>query len=112
MKETKKDVSRPVKLKNGSFEVFSLVNMIRNGVLPRLMREDPMAFYDLVMKCRDDSYEFFSEKIKESLVDLELIQSVGGKPHASIRNIVICSVVGEGLEMILVDPEEQKEKKE
>ena len=61
-----------------------------------------LALYDLAEICKDSSYKPIRENYKK-LQDLSLLQA-DGKPHDSIRNIVISAVQGEGLEMRLGSP--------
>jgi hypothetical protein len=89
-----------VKLKNGSEEARVLV-VATNLSIKTLMEKNPMAFYDLVEKCRNKDYKFFGDNEK-ILEDLSLINN--GRPHESIRNIILSSVEGEGLEMTLTSP--------
>ena len=45
-------------LKNGAEECLPLVNVMMMS-LRSLMQENPIAFYELVMKCRDHNHKFF-----------------------------------------------------
>lgn len=96
-----------VLLKNGSTEAKTLVIVILTSI-SSLMKSNPMAFYDLVMKCRDSSYKFFGNNI-DILLKLSLVQSSSetgrsGHIHSSIKNIVLSAVEGEGLELNIVSP--------
>lgn len=64
--------------------------------------ERPLALYDLVMKCRDRSYQFFGDNEKY-LQDLKLVEA-SGDIHGSIKNIVLSAVRGDGIDMVLSSP--------
>lgn len=89
-----------VTLKNGAVEAEPLVKVTMMS-LGRLWDENPICAYELVMLCRDSNHKPFgnSDKI---LVELALVQN--GRVHDSIRNIVLSSVSGEGLEMTFGSP--------
>ena len=57
-----------VKLKNGVEEVKGLVQ-ITMAILSSLMKDDPISFYELVMKCRDRNHKIFSKVQEEKLQD-------------------------------------------
>lgn len=89
-----------VKLKNGSEGAEGLVN-VTLVALDGLMRSNPKALYDLVKKCRNKDYKFLgnNEKVLEEMALLN-----GGKPHNSIKNIVLSAIKGESLDMRIVSP--------
>lgn len=58
--------------------------------------------YELVMKCRDKNHQLFGNT-GERLKKLRLIEE-DGSIHGSIRNIVLSSAEGEGLEMTFKSP--------
>ncbi len=89
---------KTVTLKNGAIEVRPLV-AVTMLALDRLVRENPIAFYELVMKARDRKHEFFGNTASD-LRALSLVQE-NGDLHDSIRNIVLSSTEGEGSHMIL-----------
>lgn len=69
--------------------------------LQSLIEDEPIAFYELVMLCRNPSHEPFGNT-GQKLVDRMLVEQ-DGQPHSSIRNIVLSATVGEGLDMKLVN---------
>ena len=90
-----------VKLKNGGVEM----DILTQGVLlalKNLLTGNVIAFYDLVMKCRDDQYEPFDNS-PAILKRVNLMES-GGTIHSSIKNIVLSAVVGDEGDMHIVDP--------
>lgn len=92
------------KLKNGSEEAFVLVTTTMMA-LESLMNGFPgvLMASDLVQICRaDPTYSKFGDH-EEKLQQLALLQS-DGKPHESIRNIVLSAFTGEGLGLKLVNP--------
>jgi hypothetical protein len=98
--------SEVVKLKNGSEEVPQLVTVtmvaLRGLLDPEKGVQGATALYDLVMKCRDDSYQFFGNN-QQYLENLDLVES-SGTIHQSIKNIVLSAVDGEGMNMAIVNP--------
>lgn len=90
-----------VMLKNGQEEFKALV-VVTMMSLRALLAEQPIAFYELVMKCRNRNHQFFGNA-GEKLKGLELVQSDGGV-HGSIRNIVLSATSGEGLGLVLHSP--------
>lgn len=96
-----------IKLKNGATEtrVMVIATLIS---INSLLEEHLMAFYDLVMRCRDSNYKFLGNNLK-ILEDLSLVQlpsETGSSGHIrnSIRNIVLSAVEGEGLRLKIVSP--------
>lgn len=90
-----------VTLKNGSVEPKVLVDTLMRS-LKLLLVNNPIAFYELVMKCRDRNHRFFGTAA-EPLKNLALVQA-DGDVHSSIRNVVLSAVSGEMLEMTLGSP--------
>ncbi len=90
-----------VKLKNGAEEAEPLVTVMMMS-LANLMKERPLALYDLAMKCRDKNYQFFGDNEKH-LQDLELV-GISGDIHSSVRNVVLSAVHGDDLDMALSSP--------
>ena len=90
-----------VTLKNGAQELDIQVRAVMVS-LEDLLGKNPIAFYELVMKCRDWNHQFFGNTGRE-LRDLALVQS-DGNVHDSIRNVVLSAVVGDDLEMTLGSP--------
>lgn len=85
-------------LKNGAEEVKALVMV----TMMSLRHLEPIAFYELVQKCKDDTHIFWGDT-EEKLKSLALLEC-SGRPHDSIRNIVLSALAGEGLDMRLVSP--------
>ena len=92
-----------ITLKNGAVEASALVKVL-TMTLHALMKRNPILFYELVMKARNPDHKFFGTSEK-ALIAAGLIQEGGGHLHSSIRNIILSSVEGEGLELRLVSPE-------
>lgn len=92
---------QPVELKNGQSEAEGLVRLTMIS-LQMLMERNPVAFYELVMKCRDRKHVLFGNtgKVLEELA----MTSSDGSVHDSIRNIVLSAVSGEELNMTLGSP--------
>lgn len=88
-----------VTLRNGAQEAKPLVAIIWAGI--RKLLDDPMGggivMYELVMKCRDSNHQFFGNT-GDRLKALRLVE-LNGAVHNSIRNIVLSSAEGEGLQM-------------
>jgi hypothetical protein len=89
-----------MKLKNGSEELDGLVGVTMMSVR-RLTQTHPIAFYELVMLCRDPKHKLFGNT-GQALNDLSLVTN--GQVHDSIRNIVLSAIEGEGMDMTLVSP--------
>jgi hypothetical protein len=88
-------------LKNGAEEAEPLVKVAMLS-LESLIQSSPIAFYELVMKCRDSNHQFFGNTV-ERLKELSLVQR-DGTIHDSVRNIVLSAAEGDGLDMKLVSP--------
>lgn len=88
-------------LKNGAEEVLPVVTATMMS-LDHLVQEHPIAFYELVMKCRDHKHRFFGNAA-EILQDLHLVES-NGSIHDSIRNVVLSAATGDGFDMSLGSP--------
>ena len=88
-------------LKNGAEEPEELVIATWES-LANLHESDPTAFYELVMKCRDENHRFCGNAA-QPLRELRLLQE-DGAIHDSIRNIVLSATEGNGLGMKLVSP--------
>ncbi len=91
-----------VKLKNGAEEHLGVVRAVYISLIS-LMETKPITFYELVMKARDPKHQLFSDRIRQDLQDLGLLES-DDSMHDSIRNIVVSSAEGEDLDMRLVSP--------
>ncbi len=92
---------KTVMLKNGSEEFGPLVAVTMMS-LRSLCTTDPVSFYELVQKCRDQNHQFWGNSTQK-LRDLSLIQP-SGNVHDSIRNIVLSAVTGEKFDMVLGSP--------
>ncbi len=90
------------RLKNGSEEFKPLVQ-VTMASLSKLAETNPIAFYELVMKCRDQGHELFGNA-GEVLKSLALIEDARGSVHDSIRNVVLSAVEGDGFDMTLGSP--------
>lgn len=100
-------------LKNGESEAKVLVNVVfmhlktlltqkeGNDAMDGMMRG--MVVYELHQVCSGKQEKVWSQPIEDLLVQLGLMQE-GGAVHSSIRNIVLNSLEGEGLDLHLVDP--------
>ena len=93
-----------VELKNGSFEVDSLV-ISSVAALEILQRVSLHAFCDLVDKCRDENHRLITAKV---LMNANMIDSDRGTIHGYIKNVVLSAVEGEGFTMKLVSPLAEK----
>ena len=90
-----------IKLKNGMQEAKPLVAIIGLHV-KRLIEKNPIALYELVMKCRNRDHQFFGNA-PDILKDLNLLES-DNSVHSSIRNIILSLATGDGLDMKFVNP--------
>ncbi len=90
-----------VTLINGAEEARVLVNATMRS-LTGLMEWNPIAFYELVMKCRDSNHIFFGN-VADVLKRLRLVEA-SGSIHNSVRNIVLSATKGERLDMTLDSP--------
>jgi len=101
---------RTVRLKNGSEEVVSLVLATR-VILDKMLTDGTMELYELVTCCRDESHIPFG-KMKDTLKESPLVEGVREdgslRIHPSIRNILLSAVTGEGFDMVLRNPVEEK----
>ncbi len=70
--------------------------------LQALYRTDPMALFELARLARDPRHQLFDGTaevlLKFALVDLR------GRLHVEVRDLVLAAVVGDGVDMALVDP--------
>lgn len=83
-----------VTLKNGAKEALGIVTTT-SIIIEELFNNDFLVAYDLVMVCRDATYK--ADTVKE-LTTLALLDS-RGRPHSTIKNIVLSGAVGEGIHM-------------
>jgi len=91
----------PPLLKNGASEVRNLVE-VTMFVLQSLLAEDPIAFYEMAMLCRNPKHELWGNT-RDKLTARSLVES-SGQPHSSIRNIVLSAVTGDGFNLTLGSP--------
>jgi hypothetical protein len=93
-----------VKLKNGSEVAEPLVTTTMMN-LELLMEKNPIAFYELVEKCRNPKHEMFGNtaEVAEGLALMNNRQC-----HSTTRDIVLSAVHGEDLEMTLGSPIEKR----
>ncbi len=94
-----------VKLKNGS-EVAEPIVITTMMNLKLLMNKNPIAFYELVEKCRNSEHEMFGNT-REVVEGLALMNN--GTCHETTRDIVLSAVHGEDLGMTLGSPVEKRE---
>lgn len=90
-----------LKLKNGGLENTGIIAVVTMS-LERLLMENGIAFYDLVMKCRDDEYEPFGNS--DDILKAAVLMEQGGTIRQDIKNIVLSSVEGDEGGMHMVDP--------
>ena len=89
------------KAKNGSKVAQPLVITTMMN-LEALMESNPMAFYELVEKCKNSEHKMFGNT-KDVVAELALIDS-SGSVHSSTKDVVLSAVEGEGLSMSLSSP--------
>jgi hypothetical protein len=101
---------KTVTLRTGAEEPDATVKVVYSS-LRAMMDPNPehntrpgdfLALFDLASKCRNRDYQFFGNN-EALLVERGLVQP-GGRIHDSVRNVVLASVEGEGMEMRLVNP--------
>lgn len=97
---TATDLHAPVDLRNGSREQGALLASV-SLTLDRLLESMPLAVFDLVELARNGSAPF--PPCAERLIALGLMAS-DGRVHESIRNIVLSSFEGDGMDMYRVSP--------
>lgn len=90
-----------VVLKNGAKEAETVVITTMMS-LRHLVDSEPLTFYELVAKCRDNNHQLFGNT-GEKLKNLALVQSDESIPD-TVRNIVLSAIEGEGLKMSLGSP--------
>lgn len=101
-----------VKLKNGAevpYAMVTVVNMSLKGLItptnnPPEDMQNACCFYDIVMASRDKNYikEIFTANL-EKLKKIGLVQE-SNQIHEYIRDVVVNSTEGDGLDMKLVSP--------
>lgn len=90
-----------VTLKNGNRGLEPLVKVVMLS-LGHLFENDPIVFYELTMKCRDENHSFFG-KTGDVLKELKLIEP-DGSTIDMVRDVVLSAVTGDMLEMTLGSP--------
>ena len=98
-----------VTLRNSGIEELRILVDAIYTSLEKLFKENPDAFYDVVVIARDKSYKHFGEN-GEILCQFGFINK-DNNMHNSIRNIILASVRGDMMKLKLVNPI-TKEKKE
>jgi hypothetical protein len=99
-------VSGQVRLRNGD-EVPEVLVRVTEISLIRLLEREPIAFWELVLACRDRDHVLFGSAVA-ALHDLSLIERVDGQGRAQIhdctRSIVLAATEGEGFGIGLRNP--------
>lgn len=90
-----------VTLKSGE-EVRTSLKKTVMLALQSLMKNHPVAFYEMVMLCRDPDHEIWGD-MGETLQDWKLVKP-NGKVRPEVREIVLNAVKGEDMDMQLVSP--------
>jgi hypothetical protein len=100
---TTSPATQMLKLRNGSQEPSALVNLTVRS-LSQMMGDiqGVTALYDLHQICLGTNYRPSARQL-QYLEGRGLLQA-NGRPHDSIKNIVLSAIEGEGLEMTLVSP--------
>lgn len=90
-----------VTLKNGAQvpQVLVVTTMMN---LTRLINSNPIAFYELVQKCRDNNHQMFGNT-KEIAVSLALMDR-SGSVHRTVKDVVLSAVQGDDFDMTLGNP--------
>ncbi len=102
-KEAQHSPPKMVKLKNGAEEVMPLVALTVMR-LERLLKDAPMALYELAEMARDREHKPWG-KTGDEFLGLATPNDDGTYAmHDSIRSIVVSAAEGEGLDMRLVNP--------
>ncbi len=93
-----------VRLNNGTQMAKPLVMSVMMSIngLEQQGLSGMLAVYELVEVCKDKDYKPSPDNMKK-LQDLRLLEK-SGKPHDSIRNVVLSAVQGEGIDMTIGSP--------
>ena|SRR3990167_5460798 len=91
-----------LKLKNGS-EVAKPIVFTTMITLNELMETNPIAFFELVQKCRNPQHEMFGNT-EDEVRKWGLMDYAPGKVHECTRDIVLSAVEGDDLGMQLTSP--------
>ncbi len=92
-------------LKDGSQVYQGTVNAVTNS-LKVAAKENPVALFDLVKKCKDAGHQFISSPFGDSksiLTKYGLIDK-NGEVHDAVKKVVLNSVEGSGIFLKLVNP--------
>lgn len=99
--------SHVVRLRNGA----NCNKAVADALLEKLVgfvEQEPMAFYELVMACRDWRYPIVDEESRDILIKQKFIKSFDATGNARIdndtRNLVASAVLGNGRHMHIVPP--------
>jgi hypothetical protein len=90
-------MTETVLLKNGAEEHKAFVS-VAMMTLTTLIDDVPIAFYELVMACRDRNHQLFGNT--SDILKARKLYPI----HDSVRNVVLSAVNGEGIEMTLGSP--------
>lgn len=86
--------------------VIAQLAAVLHASLGHLLQSQPVFFYELVMSCRNPSHRLFGTAAGEELKRRALIERLNpdgtAEIHDDIRNIVLASTDGEGLDMCLL----------
>jgi hypothetical protein len=96
-----------VRLRNGSSEAAPLVAATLLS-LRSLLSEDPISASELVCVARDPTHKL-SGKTGDRLREWALLEHDGKSMHASVRNIILSAVEGEGFDLRLISPVQEEE---
>ena len=94
-----------VTLKDGyKIQEAALITITNN--LEDALKENQVAFYDLVEKCKDPSYRFVVNPFADSKAILRkyALLDEHDTVHDHIRNVVLNSIEGDGLSIELISP--------
>lgn len=92
-------------LKNGSKVPAAVVNSSLL-VFTVLLNRNPLALYELIKKCKDDSHKLWvgTESVLKNLSLLD----ADGKVHESICDVLLSAVTNDGLDLAIGSPYKPK----
>ena len=98
-------VTEMIRMKNGSEECSAIVTATTMALRDLWGGGEAIAVVELVSLCKDSQHKLFAGT-REGLHRLALLERNGDSftVHDSVRNVVLSSVEGEGLDMRLVSP--------
>ena len=76
--------------------IIHLKGLLRDGVAGAMM------FYDIVTLARDPQYRVFPENLRN--LKAHGLLDRNGRIHTDVREVILASVVGDGLDMKLRNP--------